>query len=86
MYFQSIFLDSALTNSVVVYCNSCLATLNARKSIRGLGEEDTDELSFSLQSFDKSGSKPMTSSVRPPPDSLPPESDAVLSPSLPQPQ
>ncbi|KAF6762825.1 hypothetical protein DFP72DRAFT_568807 [Ephemerocybe angulata] len=45
-----------------LYSNSVLATLNARKSIRGLGEEDTDELSFSLQSFSKSGSKPMTSS------------------------
>ncbi|KAJ3548835.1 hypothetical protein NMY22_g1118 [Coprinellus aureogranulatus] len=45
-----------------LYSNSCLATLNARKSIRGLGEEDTDELSFSLQSFTKSDSKPMTSS------------------------
>lgn len=45
-----------------VYSNSVLATLNARKSIRGLGE-DTDELSFSLESFTKSGSKPLTSSV-----------------------
>ncbi|RXW25788.1 hypothetical protein EST38_g71 [Candolleomyces aberdarensis] len=44
-----------------LYSNSVLATLNARKSIRGLGE-DTDELSFSLESFAKSGSKPLTSS------------------------
>ncbi|KAG2013376.1 hypothetical protein CC2G_010295 [Coprinopsis cinerea AmutBmut pab1-1] len=44
-----------------LYSNSVLATLNARKSIRGLGE-DSDELSFSLQSFPKSGSRPLTSS------------------------
>ncbi|TFK29252.1 hypothetical protein FA15DRAFT_632122 [Coprinopsis marcescibilis] len=43
-----------------LYSNSVLATLNARKSIRGLGE-DGDELSFSLQSFAKSGSKELTS-------------------------
>ena len=36
----------------VVYSNSVLATLNARQSIRGLGE-DSDELSFSLQSISK---------------------------------
>jgi hypothetical protein len=36
----------------LVYSNSVLATLNARQSIRGLGE-DSDELSFSLQSISK---------------------------------
>ncbi|KAF8803764.1 hypothetical protein BYT27DRAFT_7214366 [Phlegmacium glaucopus] len=35
-----------------LYSNSVLATLNARQSIRGLGE-DSDELSFSLQSISK---------------------------------
>jgi len=35
-----------------LYSNSVLATLNARQSIRGLGE-DSDELSFSLQSMSK---------------------------------
>lgn len=37
-----------------VYSNSVLATLNARIAIRGLGE-DSDELSFSLQTMTKSG-------------------------------
>lgn len=36
-----------------VYSNSVLATLNARIAIRGLGE-DSDELSFSLQTATKS--------------------------------
>ena len=36
----------------LVYSNSVLATLNARQSIRGLGE-DSDELSFSLQDTSK---------------------------------
>jgi len=35
-----------------LYSNSVLATLNARRSIRGLGE-DSDELLFSLQSISK---------------------------------
>ncbi|KXN86290.1 hypothetical protein AN958_10152 [Leucoagaricus sp. SymC.cos] len=37
-----------------LYSNSVLATLNARITIRGLGE-DSDELSFSLQTVTKSG-------------------------------
>lgn len=37
-----------------LYSNSVLATLNARNDIRELGE-DSDELSFSLQNFSKSG-------------------------------
>ncbi|KAF9057471.1 hypothetical protein BJ165DRAFT_35260 [Panaeolus papilionaceus] len=40
-----------------LYSNSVLATLNARQSIRGLGEH-SDELSFSLQSTSKSASGP----------------------------
>jgi len=35
-----------------LYSNSVLATLNARQSIRGLGE-DSDDLSFSLQDISK---------------------------------
>jgi len=35
-----------------LYSNSLLATLNARQSIRGLGE-DSDDLSFSLQDISK---------------------------------
>ncbi|EDR02279.1 uncharacterized protein LACBIDRAFT_309640 [Laccaria bicolor S238N-H82] len=37
-----------------LYSNSVLATLNARNGIRELGE-DSDEMSFSLQNFSKSG-------------------------------
>lgn len=40
------------TNKCLVYSNSVLATLNARITIRGLGE-DSDELSFSLQTAAK---------------------------------
>lgn len=39
-----------------VYSNSVLATLNARQTIRRLGE-NSDELSFSLQSVSKSGQR-----------------------------
>ncbi|KAF8165087.1 hypothetical protein B0H34DRAFT_222439 [Crassisporium funariophilum] len=39
-----------------LYSNSVLATLNARQTIRGLGE-DSDELSFSLQGISKSGER-----------------------------
>ncbi|PPQ79525.1 hypothetical protein CVT25_003407 [Psilocybe cyanescens] len=39
-----------------LYSNSVLATLNARQTIRKLGE-DSDELSFSLQSLAKSGQR-----------------------------
>ncbi|KAF5363742.1 hypothetical protein D9756_000609 [Leucocoprinus leucothites] len=44
---------SSLLNQRAVYSNSLLATLNARITIRGLGE-DSDELSFSLQTVTKS--------------------------------
>ncbi|PPR02458.1 hypothetical protein CVT24_002007 [Panaeolus cyanescens] len=49
-----------------LYSNSVLATLNARQSIRGLGEH-SDELSFSLQSTTKtaSGARNISSTVRP---------------------
>ncbi|TFK43284.1 hypothetical protein BDQ12DRAFT_171820 [Crucibulum laeve] len=47
-----------------LYSNSLLATLNARRAIRGLGE-DSDELSFSLQSLSKFGQRPFTDSNRP---------------------
>ncbi|KAF9008813.1 hypothetical protein BDQ17DRAFT_78435 [Cyathus striatus] len=42
-----------------LYSNSLLATLNARRAIRGLGE-DSDELSFSLQSLSKLGQRQLT--------------------------
>jgi len=41
------------SHKILVYSNSVLATLNARITIRGLGE-DSDELSFSLQTATKS--------------------------------
>ncbi|KAJ3790676.1 hypothetical protein GGU10DRAFT_416298, partial [Lentinula aff. detonsa] len=40
-----------LINLPIVYSNSLLATLNARKSIRGLNDEDGGNVSFSLQTF-----------------------------------
>lgn len=45
-----------------VYSNSVLATLNARNGIRELGE-DSDEMSFSLQNFSKSGEGQVGSAV-----------------------
>ncbi|KAF8974326.1 hypothetical protein BDZ97DRAFT_12638 [Flammula alnicola] len=45
-----------------LYSNSVLATLNARQIIRGLGE-NSDELSFSLQSISKSGQRNPNSAV-----------------------
>ncbi|TFK73030.1 hypothetical protein BDN72DRAFT_894272 [Pluteus cervinus] len=44
-----------------LYSNSILATLNARKSIRGLGD-DHEDLSFSLQSLSKIGPRNLTAS------------------------
>ncbi|GLB33468.1 hypothetical protein LshimejAT787_0103520 [Lyophyllum shimeji] len=47
-----------------LYSNSVLATLNARQAIRELGEDDSDDLSFSFKmqpTLSKSGAKHLTS-------------------------
>jgi hypothetical protein len=53
------------SHSNAVYSNSMLATLNARRSINGMPEEDGDHISFSLSRAvnDFSNMKTFTSEV-----------------------
>lgn len=46
-----------------VYSNSVLATLNARQSIRELGEDSSDDLLFTMQPTFSKGSRPAGSGV-----------------------